>query len=201
MMYINQNNKETIDVSLQANYDNVWGITSGDPGARRVSKLHRGYEILSPGDYTYEFKQLIDSHNPETIENEMVSVKWLLQAIVERSGTFRSNLSGIRYIPFIRSPVEGCLEQTKPVAISRILDGQLHYNITISGKSFTLGSQIPIAIKLIPFAKVTCRRIQVWMIENLHVRGKTKDHVKPSKRLLLFEEMTRSAGLIAVKPG
>lgn len=124
-----------------------------------VSKLHRGYKIIPPGDYTYYFEQPIDSHNPETIENEMISVRWLLQAVVERSEAFQSNLPGIRYIPFTRSAVAGWLEQVEPVVISRDWRDKLHYNITIFGKSFPLGSQIPIAIKLIPFAKISCRRI------------------------------------------
>ncbi|KAJ5900383.1 arrestin domain protein [Penicillium subrubescens] len=189
----NHNNKEAMDFSLQANFKHACGIGNCEPWARGVSRLHRGYKLFPPGDYTYDFEQLIDSHNPETIENEIISVRWLLQAVVEHSGAFQSNLSGIRYIPFIRSPVGECLEQVEPVAISRDWKDKLHYNITIFGKSFPLGSQIPIAIKLIPFAKITCRRIQVWVLENLHFHGRANHHVEPRKRFLLFEKTAHSA--------
>ncbi|KAJ5318001.1 hypothetical protein N7508_002509 [Penicillium antarcticum] len=193
ILNIQHNNKDAMDLSLRMNHDHACGISNGEPWARGVSRSHRGYQVFPPGDYTYNFEQLIDSHNPETIENQMVSVRWLLQAVVERPGVFQSNLSGIRYIPFIRSPVEGCLEQVEPIAISRTWKDQLHYNITIIGKSFPLGSRIPIAIKLTPFAKVTCRRIQVWVMENFHYHGKANHHIEPRKRLLLFEKTAPSA--------
>jgi hypothetical protein len=89
--------------------------------------------------------------------------------------------------------MEGCLEQVEPAAISRNWKDQLHYNITIFGKSFPLGSQIPIAIKLIPFAKITCHRIQIWVIENLHFHGKANRDVKPRKSFLVFEKTAHPA--------
>lgn len=193
IMNINRKNKEAIDGSVQATYDNICGTGIREPCTPGVSKIHRGYEVFPPGDYIYKFEQLVDSNNPETIENDMVSVRWLLQVVVERSGMFQSNLSGIRYIPFIRSPVEGCLEHVEPVAISKNWKDQLHYDITIFGKSFPIGSQIPVAIKLVPLRKIICRRIQVWVMENLHFHGKANHQTEPRRRFLLFEKEAHSA--------
>lgn len=190
---IDTENRDVKGLSPEANNGRARRLDTDESSAWGVSRLHRGYKLFPPGDYTYEFEQLIDSHNPETIENETVSVRWLLQAVIERSEMFLSNLSGIRYILFIRSPTEESLEQVEPIVMSRNWKDQLQYDITIFGKSFPFGSQMPIALKLTPFAKVTCHRIQVWIIENAHFHDKSIHHIEFRKRFLLFEKRDHSA--------
>lgn len=184
------------NIEYNTNHEHASGFGKGEFSARGGSTLHQGYTLFPPGDYNYNFEQLIDSHNPETIENEMVSVRWLLQAVIERSGVFQSNLSGNRCIPFIRTPLEGSLEQVEPIMMSRNLKG-LHCDMTIFAKSFPLGSEIPIVLKVSPLAKVTCRRIQVWLMENLYFHGKAIQHFEPRKWFLLFEKKANSASFSA----
>jgi len=90
----------------------------------------------------------------------------------------------------IRTPAEGSLEQVEPITISRNWEDQLHYDIVISGKSFPLGSQVPIAFKLTPLAKVECHRIKVYVTENIQhwTQDRTVHRFQPAKKVLLFEK-------------
>lgn len=96
----------------------------------------KGYRIFQPGDYVYNFELPLDHHLPETIDVELGSVSYELEALIERSGAFRGNLAGSREVTLIRTPGESSLEQVEPIAISRDWEDQLHYDIIISGKSF-----------------------------------------------------------------
>ena len=90
----------------------------------------------------------------------------------------------------IRAPTEGSLEQTEPIAISRNWEDQLHYDIVISGKSFPLGSSVPIAFKLTPLAKVQCHRIKVFVTENIQyfTSNKRVHRLEPTRKVQLFEK-------------
>jgi hypothetical protein len=95
----------------------------------------------------------------------------------------------------IHTPAEGSLEQVEPIAISRNWEDQLHYDIVISGRSFPLGSQIPIAFKLTPLAKVECHRIKVYVTEHIQhwTADKSVHRLLPAKKVLLFEKRAESA--------
>ncbi|KAJ5902058.1 hypothetical protein N7495_002586 [Penicillium taxi] len=155
----------------------------------------RSYRMFPVGDYLYSFEFPIDGSSPETIKTDLGYVRYDLEAIVERSGAFRPNLLGNLEIPVIRTPAEGSLEQVEPIAISRNWEDQLHYDIVISGKSFPLGSQIPIAFKLTPLAKVECHRIKVYVTENVQhwTADKSVHRLQPAKKVLLFEKRAESA--------
>jgi hypothetical protein len=132
----------------------------------------------------------LDSHLPETIDVDLGSVKYELEATVERAGAFRTNLMGTKEVTLIRAPSEGSLEQVEPIAISRSWEDQLHYDIVISGKSFPLGAQVPIAFKLTPLAKVQCHRIKVFVTENVEYfcNNKRVHRMEPVRKVQLFEK-------------
>jgi arrestin-related trafficking adapter 3/6 len=150
----------------------------------------KGYRVFTPGDYIYNFELPIDSRLPETIDVELGNVKYELEAVVERAGAFRANLVGSKEVVMIRAPTEGSLETVEPIAISRDWEDQLHYDIVISGKSFPLGSQVPIAFKLTPLAKVRCHRIKVYITENIQyfTSNKRVHRLEPTRRIQLFEK-------------
>jgi arrestin-related trafficking adapter 3/6 len=150
----------------------------------------KGYRIFTPGEYVYNFELPIDSRMPESINVELGSVKYDLEAIIERAGAFRANLMGSKEVTLIRSPAENSLETVEPIAISRDWEDQLHYDIVISGKSFPLGSQIPIAFKLTPLAKVQCHRIKVYVTENIQyfTANKRVHRLEPTRKIQLFEK-------------
>lgn len=183
---VNLNSKEAKKLSLAVNQSRSFG--KGDNSGPSVAS--KGYRTFLPGDYVYNFELPLDSRLPETIDVELGSVKYELEAVVERSGAFRANLIGNKEVTLIRSPSEGSLEQVEPIAISRNWEDQLHYDIVISGKSFPLGSQVPIAFKLTPLAKVQCHRIKVLVTENIEYfcSNKRVHRMEPTRKVLLFEK-------------
>jgi hypothetical protein len=180
--------REAKTLSLHGNQSRSFG--KGEPIGSGSNISQRGYLQFAPGDYIYNFEMPIDSRLPESICADLGSVRYELEALIERSGTFRPNVLGSIEIPFIRTPAESSLEQVEPIAISRNWDDQLHYDIIISGKSFPLGSQIPIAFKLIPLAKVECHRIKVLITENIQYTAGhgTSQRIESPKKILLFEK-------------
>lgn len=150
----------------------------------------RGYKVFQPGDYLYNFEMPIDSRLPETIHTDLGSVHYTLDAVVERAGAFRPNLRGSQETPFIRTPAEESLEHVEPIAISRTWEDQLHYDIIISGKSFPMGAQVPIAFKLTPLAKVFCHRVKVYLTENAQywAANRSVHKLDASRKVLLMEK-------------
>lgn len=150
----------------------------------------KGYKVFHPGVYEYSFEIALDHTSPETIDLPLGSVKWMLEALVERAGTFKSNLHGSKEVLVVRAPDTNSLEQVEPIAISRKWEDQLHYDIVISGKSFAIGSKIPIAFKLTPLAKVQCHRIKVYITENIDYFCKEKRVTRKDaqRKILLLEK-------------
>ncbi|EON70029.1 hypothetical protein W97_09295 [Coniosporium apollinis CBS 100218] len=175
-------------LSLQVAQSRSFG--KGDSSTNGPSVAQKGYRTFAPGDYVYNFELPLDSHLPETIDVELGSVRYELEATVERAGAFRGNLVGTKEVQLIRAPSEGSLEQIEPIAISRNWEDQLHYDIVISGKSFPLGAQIPIAFKLTPLAKVQCHRVKVFITESIEYfcNNKRVHRMEPTRKLQLFEK-------------
>jgi len=179
-------------LSLQVNQSRSFNKGEQPPGQPSVAT--KGYRTFFPGDYIYNFELPLDSRLPESIDVELGSVKYELEAEITRSGAFRANLLGAKEITLIRAPAEGSLEQVEPIAISRNWEDQLHYDIVISGKSFPLGSQVPIAFKLTPLAKVQCHRIKVLITENIEYfcSNKRVHRMEPARKVQLFEKRSDS---------
>lgn len=153
----------------------------------------KGYKVFHPGVYEYSFELPIDNNSPETTQLPLASVKWQLECLVERAGTFKANLQGFKEVPVIRSPSEDSLELVEPISISRRWEDQLHYEIMISGKSFPIGSKIPIAFKLMPLAKVQVHKLKVYVSENVEYFANSKKVTRRdvTRKILLVE---KSAG-------
>ena len=175
-------------LSLQANQSRSFGKGDTINGGPTVAQ--KGFKVFHPGDYIYNFELPLDSRLPESINVDLGHVKYELEALVERSGAFRANLVGTKELTLIRAPAEGSLEQVEPIAISRNWEDQLHYDIVISGKSFPLGSTVPIAFKLTPLAKVQCHRIKVFVTENIQyfTNNKKVHRLEPTRKVQLFEK-------------
>ncbi|KAL5366122.1 hypothetical protein BJX96DRAFT_169664 [Aspergillus floccosus] len=191
--------KDLKRLSLQANHQHSRSFGKNDSSPGAPAHPQRNYRMFPVGDYLYSFEFPIDGSLPETIKTDLGFVRYDLEAIVERSGAFRPNLLGTLEVPVIRTPAEGSLEQVEPIAISRNWEDQLHYDIVISGKSFPLGSQVPIAFKLTPLAKVECHRIKVYVTENIQhwTVDKSVHRFQPAKKVLLFEKRADSASTSA----
>lgn len=167
-----------------------------------TSVAAKGYRTFHPGEYYYNFELPIDSRLPETIDVDLGTVRYELEASIERAGAFRANLYGSKEVTIIRAPAEGSLEHVEPIAISRNWEDQLHYDIVISGKSFPLGSKVPIAFKLTPLAKVQCHRVKVFVTENVEYfcSNKRVHRLEPTRKILLFEKRSDNGG-VSTFPG
>ena len=187
-------------LSLQHVQSRSFGKGESSSGARTVAQ--KGYKWFPRGDYIYNFELPVDSRFPETVQSEMATIKYELEAMVERSGAFRPNLLGTREVPFVRTPSDGSLEHVEPIAITRTWDDQLHYEVIISGKAFPLGAKVPIAFKLTPLAKVACHRIRVYITESVQQwsKRKTAHRVDVTRKILLFEKRP-DAPFLSAFPG
>ena len=150
----------------------------------------KGYKTFHPGVYEYSFELPLDNTSPETTNLPLASVKWMLEVLVERSGTFKPNLQGFKEVPVVRSPSEDSLELVEPISISRKWEDQLFYEIMISGKSFPLGSRIPIAFKLTPLAKVRVHKLKVYVTENMEyfINSRKVARRETARKILLLEK-------------
>ncbi|KAJ2974555.1 hypothetical protein NUW58_g8623 [Xylaria curta] len=148
------------------------------------------HKVFRPGRYAYSFELPIDHHQLETTKLQFGSIKWDLEAIVERAGAFKPNLHGSKEVRIVRVPDQLSLEMTEPISISRQWEDQLHYDIMISGKSFPIGTQIPIAFKLTPLAKVQVHKIKVFVTESVEywTNDRKVTRKDPGRKILLFEK-------------
>ncbi|CAD6443913.1 1b3bce51-5617-4aa5-8b1d-a78fb18bc6e4 [Sclerotinia trifoliorum] len=181
--------RESKRLSLQSNQSR--SFQKGD-SPNGPTPQQKGYKTFHPGVYEYTFEMPIDNNSPETTKLPDASVKWQVEAMVERASAFRPNLMGIKEVPVIRTPSIESLELVEPISISRNWDDQLHYDIMISGKSFPLGSRIPIAFKLTPLAKVQIHKIRIYVTESIDYssNGNTYNRKgKSPKKILLFEKL------------
>lgn len=179
--------KDQKRLSLQSNQSRSF---SKSESPFEPSPQQKGYKVFFPGVYEYNFELPIDNNSPESLKLTLASVKWMLEAVVERAGAFKQNLIGTKEIPVIRSPSEDSLELVEPISICRKWEDQLFYEIMISGKSFPLGSRIPIAFKLMPLAKVSVHKIKVYVSETIEYFAKNKKVARREhqRKLLLFEK-------------
>lgn len=151
----------------------------------------RSYRVFEPGNYAYEFELPLNSSLPETLVVESGSVHYELKAIVERAGLFCADLAGSRDVALIRAPAEDSLEQFESIAVDRNWKDEVHVEITVSGKSFPLGAQIPIWCRLTTQAKVQFHWIKIFVTEHTeyYCSDKRVHRMEPVRRIQLFEKL------------
>lgn len=151
----------------------------------------KGYKVFYPGTYDYTFELPIDYHQLETTKLQYGSVKWELHASIDRAGAFKPNLHGVKEVSIVRLPDQMSQEMSEPISISRQWENQLHYDIVISGKSFPIGSKIPIAFKLTPLDKVHIHKLKVFLTESTEywTNDKRVTRKDPGRKILLLEKV------------
>ncbi|KAJ6439882.1 arrestin domain containing protein [Purpureocillium lavendulum] len=180
--------KELKRLSLQSVQSRSFG--KGDNGVASPTQA-KGFKVFYPGTYDYSFELPIDHHQLETTKLQYGSVRWELHATVDRAGAFKPNLHGMKEVSIVRVPDSMSLETTEPISISRQWEDQLHYDIIISGKSFPIGSKIPIAFKLTPLAKVQVHKIKVFVTESIEywTNDRRVTRKDPGRKILLLEKV------------
>ncbi|KAK3374598.1 hypothetical protein B0H63DRAFT_253753 [Podospora didyma] len=179
--------KELKRLSLQS----VQSRSFGKGGSPLTNQVHaKGYKVFGPGTYEYSFELPIDHHQLETTKLQYGSVRWELETTVERAGAFKPNLQGAKEVSIVRLPDQMSLEMSEPISISRQWEDQLHYDIMISGKSFPIGTKIPIAFKLTPLAKVQVHKLKVFVTESIEywTNDRRVTRKDTGRKILLLEK-------------
>jgi arrestin-related trafficking adapter 3/6 len=106
-----------------SNQPEGWGIPFGQSRSftkeDKTATQSRGYRVFPAGEYVYNFELPLNSVLPESVECELGAVRYELEASVERSGAFKSNLTGRTEVLLVRTPGEQNLELNEPISISR----------------------------------------------------------------------------------
>ncbi|KAF4331931.1 Arrestin-related trafficking adapter 3 [Fusarium beomiforme] len=167
------------------------------------------YKVFYPGTYDYAFEFPINHHQLETTKVPYGSVKWELRATIDRAGMFNINLRDRKELSFVRIPDPLSLEMRDPILSSRQWQDQLHYDLYISGKSFPIGSMIPIVLKLSPLDKVQMHGLKVFVTESIEYWSNDRKTTRktPIRTVLLLNKIARKAffppwatsGLITVR--
>lgn len=178
----------------QGNLDHseLLGADSESPRHNNNSHLKGHYTILPAGNHTYPFEFLLHDSLPETISTDLMSIRYYLEAKVESPGIFRSKMRSQQDIPLLRLPSETSLELTEPIIISKDWREQLHYDVCIFGRSFRLGSRIPIRLKLTPFIDLRCCWLEVYVSQHMQyweTGRETRISQLGKRKVLLFKKL------------
>ncbi|KAJ4031246.1 hypothetical protein NW761_013313 [Fusarium oxysporum] len=169
------------------------------------------YKIFYPGTYDYPFAFSIAQDELETIKVPYGSVKWELRATIARAGMFNTNLRGRKEVTLVRIPDPLSLETMQPILFSRQWEEFLYYDIIVGGRSFPIGSMIPIFLRLGPLDKVQVHGFEVLVTESIEYSSNNKKVIKrtPSRTVLLLKKTAEKAifpswatsGLVTVRDG
>ena len=146
--------------------------------------------VFQPGDYIYAFEELIPQEYPESVKADFGFVEYFLYANIERSGAFKSNISGREVVKIVRTQAHNSVEESEPIIISRDWENQLYYDIVIASKDIILDAFLPITFKFAPLDKVTLHRIRIYVTETMeyYCRDKKVHRMEPTKKFLLTEQ-------------
>lgn len=153
------------------------------------------FTLYPAGEYVFHFNLAIDARMSETILCPKAALKYYLVAKVERPSRFSFAVTGHKEVTLVRSPPAlGETQTNMPLAISRDWDQRLHYDISCPKKYITLGTSIPLTIKLTPIDKVRVHRVRVEVVESLlynSARLSRLKHKEPLRKVLVFEKLAK----------
>lgn len=150
----------------------------------------KGYKTFLPAEYVYNFELAFPAMLPESTRCNFGYVRYMLEAHVDRQGTFKSNLVGNRELTVLRSLGPASLEYSEPIVLNRNWEDLLRYEIVVAGKAFPLGGKIPIAFSLLPFDKIGLHRIRIFITEysEYFCKNRKVHRVEPHRRFLLLDK-------------
>ncbi|TRM62390.1 hypothetical protein BD626DRAFT_433261 [Schizophyllum amplum] len=125
-----------------------------------------GWKEFPAGTYTYPISFTVPGNAPPSLETEFGSVAWKLNATVERQGAFTTRLHESHTVTVITCPAEDDTEDTANIIVERSWHEQLQYSLTISARSFYIGSTVPFALTLLPLTKIRIHRIALFVEEH-----------------------------------
>ncbi|KAH9855952.1 hypothetical protein C2E23DRAFT_723228 [Lenzites betulinus] len=150
-----------------------------------------GWKEFRRGVYTYPVSFAIPASSPPSLSVDYGSVTWKLKAVVHRPGAFKAKLQASHDITVVTTPCEDDTEESESIIVERQWDTQMQYLIAISGRSFPLGSSMPVSITFMPWTKMKIHRVSVLIEERV-------DYWTQFKRISRTDPISRVA-LLALK--
>lgn len=146
-------------------------------------------KVLDAGHYWYNFELQISSILPESINTTFGSVTYTLRALVERSSMVRRRLPSCQAIQIVRVPSDSSLEFSEPILVNRDWAEGLHYEIMIPSRAVTVGSLVPISLKLRPVENVRCHHVKAIITENIEYSCQDKSllRLEPTREIVKLE--------------
>lgn len=184
----NNNNHNGIN-SLNSSNTSPSIIHNSNTNINSMGSSSDSNNIFQPGTYIYTFEQPIPASCPESIRADFGYVEYDLNLLIERIGTFKSNLAAKLPVTIVRTNADSSVEETEPIAISRDWESHLHYDVVIASKDIILDAFLPIHFHFQPLDKVAIHRIRIYLTESLdyYCKGKKVHRVEPTKKYLLSE--------------
>lgn len=183
------------------NLDQFGHLDGGSESLQRSNSYLKGnYGLYPPGDYTYFFEFLVHDCLPVSINTGLISTRYYLEATIESPRLFRSKMRSRLDVPLLRLPLENSLELTEPILSTKDWREQLRYDACILGRSFRLGSRIPIRLKLTPLANLECHWMKVYVSQHVQYLKPDREPHRlqlPTKKVLLFQKLPGTANYSA----
>jgi hypothetical protein len=111
------------------------------------------------GTYTFSFSIPLPANLPPTLHTDFGSNQYMVRAYVHRSGPLTSNLTNDKEITLVHAPDEDGQDDNDAIVVEREWEDCLRYIVVVMGKSFPVGSKIPVWLKFVPTEKVRVHRI------------------------------------------
>ncbi|GAA6000674.1 arrestin family protein [Rhodotorula paludigena] len=150
-----------------------------------------GWKEFKAGTYTYPISITVPASLPPTLNCEFGHVSYALKATVHRAGALTSKLTASTEVTLVTTPGEEDTEESESIVVERFWETQVKYHVALSGKSFPIGGQIPISIRLHPLAKIKLYRITAQLEQktsyfaSAHSGRKLTRHETPKRFQLL----------------
>lgn len=120
---------------------------------------------LRRGEYEYPFSWSLPPDLPPTLHADFGHIEYTLRATVSRSGPLTLNLTNHREVTLVQAPDTESTEETDPIIVERTCEDTLSYMVVVSGRSFAIGTQIPLWLKFVPIGKIRIHRVTVALEE------------------------------------
>ncbi|GAA5921978.1 hypothetical protein JCM3775_003447 [Rhodotorula graminis] len=128
-------------------------------GAGGSEVVGDGWKEFKAGTYTYPISITVPATLPPSLTCEFGHVGYTLKATVHRAGALTTNLTSSTEVTLVTTPGEEDTEESESIVVERFWETQVKYHVALSGKSFPIGGQIPISIRLNPLAKIRLYRV------------------------------------------
>ncbi|WFD31144.1 hypothetical protein MSPP1_002178 [Malassezia sp. CBS 17886] len=120
---------------------------------------------LRRGEYQYPFSISLPADLPPTLHADFGHLEYLLCATVTRSGPLTPNLVNQREVTLVQMPAAADATDPDLCVVTRTCEDMLSYMVSVGGRSFAIGTSIPVSLRFVPTDKIRVHRITVALEE------------------------------------